>query len=911
VDLRAAPASAETSSQRGHGSRRHDRRSRRGSRPNAAPTFTTAALLGVLVVGAPLTLGAVHRPIVFVTLGVAALLALATVWLAKGCKSALSTALALALPLFFLLVAAAQIVPLPTGLRALLDPKGSALLALADLHGAQPLSLDPPETYGEFAKAAAALCVTLAALVLASGRRLRSVAPGLVACAGLAAVAVGLGHRVANEPMVYGHFRTGAWLMVGPFINPNHTAEFLELSGFAALAFAFTRATRDGQRLWKIAAAIIAAAAISTLSRGSVLALGAGAFTWFVLAPRSDEGEPLHRSRFVAFLLALILVVGITIGFEGDRIIAEFRGTVADNLSKLLVSRDALPMVVAHPAGIGLGAFGRVYPVYQTLRWGAWVEFVENQPVSILIEAGIAGAMILLGLLVLVGRRFWKEARRDRVEASLVAGLVAVLAHNLVDFGLEIPGVLLPFCALLGAIFGRQATTRETSRGADRQVAPTEDPIQEGRSRSRPSRRGDLPVAQTESSRRGDLPVAQVESSRRGDLPVAPVPNRSPVIFAGVACLAALAGIVLLRAPSTRDFDGLLQPPLTSASRALARAASLAHPTDYAYALAEARLEPRGPSGTSATRLRLLNRAIILCPQCSGAHIEAAHDLWRLGRRQQALLEWRTVLALQPTQLSSAVDELARAGAKPAELMSLADEHSRHDLSRLLLARGMIDAARQVLDGGADQSSAEFHLVLAQIALEAKDLPAARAASKQALAAAPRDPRGFLMAAEVESRANDRDKAIQILTDGLRFEPMNVELNRKLLGLLMQTEKWRAIDGALADLRRALSQSGASMTEANLAAASIFEHRGQFQRALAEYQAVVASDPENPGLLLYLARAAEQAGSVTVAIDAYNAVLRLAPGQAEALAALARIQHDKKALEVLGALPSHTTAEDK
>jgi tetratricopeptide (TPR) repeat protein len=360
-----------------------------------------------------------------------------------------------------------------------------------------------------------------------------------------------------------------------------------------------------------------------------------------------------------------------------------------------------------------------------------------------------------------------------------------------------------------------------------------------------------------------------------------------------------------------RDFDALLQPPLTPASRALARAASLAHPTDYAYALAEARLEPRGPSGTSSTRLRLLNRAIILCPQCSGAHIEAARDLWRLGRRQQALLEWRTVLALQPTQLSSAVDELARAGAKPAELMSLAIEHNRHDLSRLLLAHGMIAAARQVLGDGADQSSAEFHLVLAQIALEAKDLPAARAASKQALAAAPRDPRGFLMAAEVESRANDRDKAIQILTGGLRFEPMNVELNRKLLGLLMQTEKWRAIDGALADLRRALSQSGASMTEANLAAASIFEHRGQFQRALAEYQAVVASNPENPGLLLALAHAAEQAGSVTVAIDAYNAVLRLAPGQAEALAALARIQHDKKALEVLGALPSHTTAEDK
>ncbi|MGB8294921.1 MAG: hypothetical protein WCG85_05800, partial [Polyangia bacterium] len=108
MDLRAAPASAETLPQRPH---RQDRRSRRGS--SAARTFTTAALLGVLLVGAPLTLGGVHRPIVFAILGVAALLALATAWLAKDCRDNLATGVALALPLFFLVVAAAQIVPLP------------------------------------------------------------------------------------------------------------------------------------------------------------------------------------------------------------------------------------------------------------------------------------------------------------------------------------------------------------------------------------------------------------------------------------------------------------------------------------------------------------------------------------------------------------------------------------------------------------------------------------------------------------------------------------------------------------------------------------------------------------------------------------------------------------------------------
>jgi O-antigen ligase/tetratricopeptide (TPR) repeat protein len=827
----------------------------------------------VLIVGTPLALGAVHRPAVFVTLGVTALLALATAWLAKGCKNSLATSATLALPLFFLVFAAVQIVPLPAGLRALLDPKGSALLAFADLQGAQPLSLDPPETYGEFAKAAAALCVALAGLVLASGRRLRSVVPGLVASAGLAAMAVGLGHRAAAESEIYGHFPTSGGLLVGPFVNPNHAAEFLELAAFAALAFAFSRSTSYGQRVWKLIAAVLAAGAISTLSRGSVLALGAGALTWFVLAPRSDEGEPLHRSRFAAFLLCLLVVVGATIGLGGDQIIAEFRGTVADNLSKTQVWMDALPMVAAHPAGIGLGAFGRVYPAYQTLHWPVWFEFVENQPVGILIETGIAGALVLLGILVLVSRRFWKESRRDRVEASLVAGLVAVLAHNLVDFGLETFGILLPFCALLGAVFGRQAT-------------PAEDPA----------------------------------------------PRRSPMIFAAVACLATVAGIGLLLTPAARDFDALLRPPLTPASRALAHEASRAHPTDSAYALAEARLEPRaeakpasagegplaqsaplppgerpttsasageGPLASTMSRLRLLNRAMLLCPLCLGAHEETARDLWRLGRRTQALGEWRIVVTESRARLGSTLDELLKAGAKAAELATLADNQNRYHVSRYLLAHGHTDAARDTLNLDSNPESAEFHLVQAQIALAAKDLPAAHKASQRALEIAPRDPRATLMAADLALlQPESRDAALAILENGLRFSPADVDLNRKRLGLLLQTEKWQAIDQALAGLRAALAEAGAPSTEANIAAAHAFERRGQFTRAISEYQAALAQNPGNIGLLLALAKAAEETGGITTAIDAYNSVLRHAPTNAEARAALARIQLDKKMLEV-------------
>ena len=847
---------AELASGKSSGGRGRDRRNSRGSRTSAAPTFVTAALLGVLVVGAPLAIGAVHRPSLFITLGVSALLALSTAWLATRCKSELKPALAVALPLFFLIVAAVQIIPLPAGLRSLLDPKGSALLTLAGLQGAQPLSLDPPETYGEFAKAAAALCVALAALVLSSGRRLRAIAPGLIASAGLAAVAIGLGHRAASESAIFGHFSTSGGLLVGPFVNPNHTAEFLEISAFAALAFAFARTTSYGQRVWKLVAAVLAAGAISTLSRGSVLALGTGAFTWFVLAPRSDIGEPFHRSRFVAVLLALLVIVGITIGFGGDSIIDEFRGTASDNLSKLLVAKDALPLVAAHPAGIGLGAFGRVYPVYQTLPWSVWIEFVENQPISILLETGIAGAVLLLGTVALMGRRFWKEARRDRVEASLVAGLAAVVAHNLVDFGLETPGILLPFCALLGAAFGRQATTTQEDRvGAGFKPALT--------------------------------------------------------FFSVLAFLASLAGIFLLRAPSTRDFDTLLQPPLSSTSRDLVHAASLAHPTDYIYALAEARLEPRGPN-TIQPRLRLLNRAMLLCPRCVGAHQEAARDLWRLGRRSQSLLEWKTVVTESRGSLGGALDELHQSGAKPEELVTLADEQNRYPISRFLLARGMLDAAKELLNQDSAPKSADFFLMQAQIALAAKDLLAAQQASQHALEIAPRDPNAALMAADIALLQPDNtSSAMAILENGLRFTPTNVELNRRRLALFMQTEKWQAIDQALAGLRAALAEASAPSTEANIAAAHIFERRGQFRRAMSEYQAALSHAPDDIGLLLALARAAEEIGSISTAIDAYNGVLRRTPANQEARSALARIQVDKKVLEVNSILPPHTSGEGK
>jgi O-antigen ligase len=847
------PASipAEESRRFGEGGRRHRRRGGGSSRSRTVVLWLTAVALGIAIVGAPLAVGAVHRPVVLVALGLSAVLSLLVAALAFRNQAELKPEVALALPMLLLLIAALQIIPVPPALHALIDPAGSELLALAQVQGSQPSSLDPPATYLELAKAAAALVVGLAALVLSSGRRFRFASMALVACAGLAALLVGLGHRAISEDLIYGVFPCSRGLPIGPFINRNHLAELLELAAFAALAFAFSRPSRDGQLVWKILAALLAAGALSALSRGSVLALGAGALTWFLLAPKSDEGEPLHRTRFAAVLIGLVVVVGLALGFGAEDLIAKFAQNPAASEPRFTLWRDALKIVRAHPAGIGLGAFARVYPVYQSVPSTVWFQFPENQPLGLLVEAGIPGALLVLGTCAWVLRRFAKNARRDRVEASLVAALIAVLAHNLTDFGLETLGVLLPFCALLGTVFGRQAK-----------------------------------------------------------VPEKPAAQRSSAALAGVALVAALAAIVLLRSPSMRDFDELLKGPPSAAMRATARSASLAHPTDYFYALAEAKLQSTETTSASS-RLRMLNRAMLLCPTCKDAHAEAARSLWRLGRRQQSLLEWRTMLGIAPGQLGVVFAELVRSGAKPEELSSLADGRNPFELSQHLLANGMLNAATSILAGADDHEGVDFRLAQARIALAADDLRAARAASDAALAAAPRDPRAILLASELALRSNERDRAIAVLEDGVRGDPMQVDLNRKLLALLMQTDKWQAIDRALAGLRAALGTTGATMAEASVAAAHIFERRGQWHRAISEYQAAVAQSPDDARLQLDLAKAAEQAGRITIAIGAYNAVLRRAPENAEARAALGKIARDKKLVEASEAQTPHTRVNNR
>jgi tetratricopeptide (TPR) repeat protein len=257
------------------------------------------------------------------------------------------------------------------------------------------------------------------------------------------------------------------------------------------------------------------------------------------------------------------------------------------------------------------------------------------------------------------------------------------------------------------------------------------------------------------------------------------------------------------------------------------------------------------------------------------------------------------VVTLARYDLPSVLEELRRDGARPDELATLADNENRFELCRYLLGQRMFEVAKNLLADGADQQGVEFHLAQASLALAEKDLPRARQASHQALVAGPTDPRAATTAAEVEALDGKLDAAVGFLQAGLHFAPTNLELNRRLLALLMQMDRWEAVDRALDGLRTALLEHGTPLVEANVAAAQVFERRGQYPRAVSEYRAATAQDPGNIALLLALGRLAEIAGQVTVGVDAYRDVLRWAPDNTAARGALGRMRSevDGKMLE--------------
>jgi len=775
----------------------------------------------------------------------------------------------LAAPLVFLALPLLQIIPLPVGLVSWANRASFELLRdVGATRAFMRWSLDWPATTVEALKAAACLSVFMVSsrTAASSSRRSPSLMVKAVASAGMASLLVGLGHRIFGMSLVYGHFGEARPLLNGPFVNPNHNAEFLELGAFASLSLALAEASLYRRLSWAAASICCAAGAIATLSRGSLLALTAGSIVLATMArlnrvPAGQLEQPRRaipgprrlpsRSPLPWVLGGILALLALALAFGATALVGRFSGNSPFADGRFGLWRDALRVLAVHPMGIGGGAFDRVYPVYRALLTLQPVRFThaENQPLQFLIEYGWPGLIVASLAIAAMVVSLRPRARVLPISSlALAGGLMAVVVHNLVDFGMELLGVALPWYALLGTLAGRE--------------------------------------------RRSGSAVASRDSH-------APRTSTAPRAFAlgvgGLAVFTTLLLVPMMYSPNLRDFDALIRRALTPEDRRqLAVQAQGPHPTDYFYPLVEATAtgSPRGQNGWQQ-HLRLLNHALRLCGECADVHLEVARTLWSLARRKQAVIEYQTAIGIQPYLLSAVTDEIWRNGGNPIDLIELAGGRPERTvrISTFLLDIGAPAAALTILDAADPRAALEGDdaVLRGRAALQQGKPRDGEIWLRKAISLLPTDPGIAIYLAQALESNGKVDDALRTLEASVARFPADYQSARARLELLTRHHRWSTIEEAIDVFKEALQKAQLPTTDAHLAAARIYLDQGRVTDSLREYQLASVQRPEDVALLIEYARVADRAGRTTTATLLLGEASTLSPNNQDARLLLQQI----------------------
>jgi tetratricopeptide (TPR) repeat protein len=351
-----------------------------------------------------------------------------------------------------------QAVPLPRDLVVLLSPAtdrhfAAMEAALGERLAFVPLSLATSSTLLVPLRLAVGWLAYLMAASATRVERRASLLPVLLSGVGVVLAATAVLHALAGATRILGVYQASVPLAWPPttLVNPNHASALLWMTASLSLGLASEATGR-----WRLAhlAAFVAQALVAAVLptvTGILLAPSLVLLLVVLRATRPPPGNPLVqlKSRLPWFSLAVaaLLLMGLVLAFR-DSIVREWSSSFSSN--KLATAWQAIRLAFEYPlTGLGAGAFGWVFasrgPVTDRFFYSP-----ENLVAQVLNDWGVVvgGAALVLVALRLVPL----VARSARVTGTLGAAmaLVSILAHDLVDFALQLPAL----GALAGALLG-------------------------------------------------------------------------------------------------------------------------------------------------------------------------------------------------------------------------------------------------------------------------------------------------------------------------------------------------------------------------------------------------------------------------------------------------------------------------
>ena len=263
----------------------------------------------------------------------------------------------------------------------------------------------------------------------------------------------------------------------GPFINPDHFANYLAVIFPLALVGTFFRTDLVSQRLdWPLrifcgcSVFLLITGILLSLSRSGWLGMALGLLLVLVVFPylrQHPHTSASHGLKYsvtkrvavsvVVLVISALLFVGPTSRNMIDTRLAETVEKDDSLQGRVSAWQDTMNMVRDFPLfGVGLGAWQDVFPRYERPPWSAdYFSEAHNDYVEILAETGFTGFGILAWAVWRIAKRLARGLTQVSVEifplyTALLAGLVVMGFHELVDFNLQIPANAVLCTVLLG-----------------------------------------------------------------------------------------------------------------------------------------------------------------------------------------------------------------------------------------------------------------------------------------------------------------------------------------------------------------------------------------------------------------------------------------------------------------------------
>jgi len=340
-----------------------------------------------------------------------------------------------------------------------------------------PLSVDPRATMlalGMFL----ALGVFLVGTSRLLGRLERQRLTLALTVLGSALALVGLVQQAAGADRIYGLWRPAyTGISFASFVNRNHFAGWmlmvlpLSLGGACAtMARTLPRglttwrerlvwcSTADANQLLLIGFGLMlmCVSLLVALSRSGIgcLALSLGVFAWFARRQTADASR-----RFVPAILGTLIVVGVA-WVGADRLIDRFwPKTPVPYDARVEIWRRTARVIADFPlAGSGIATLESVMPRYAGADSAFHALEAHNDYLELAAEGGL---LVTVPVLVLLAMFLWKVMRRLKgdvgrsgywIRLGALAGIVAILAQESVDFSLQLPAnaAMFALCCAIG-----------------------------------------------------------------------------------------------------------------------------------------------------------------------------------------------------------------------------------------------------------------------------------------------------------------------------------------------------------------------------------------------------------------------------------------------------------------------------